>query len=56
MRGEVSAADRVRLDDYTENVREIERRLQIAMKASTLAPTDVSVPVGVPQTFDEPSP
>ena len=53
MRGEVSAADRVRLDDYTENVREIERRLQIAMKASTLAPTDVSVPVGVPQTFDE---
>ncbi len=41
------------IDDYTENVREIERRLQIAMKASTVAPTDMSVPVGVPQTFDE---
>ena len=40
LRGEVSAADRARLDDYTENVREIERRLQIAMKASTVAPTD----------------
>jgi len=48
-----SASDRVRLDSYTENVREIERRLQIAMKASAVAPTDMSVPVGVPQTFDE---
>ena len=53
MRSDVSASDRVRLDNYTENVREIERRLQIAMKASTTAPTDMSVPVGVPQTFDE---
>ena len=48
-----SAADRERLDSYTENVREIERRLQIAMKASAVAPTDMPVPVGVPQTFDE---
>src|SRR5207344_2686552 len=53
LRSGVSAADRVRLDDYTENVREIERRLQIAMKASTVAPSDMTVPVGVPQTFDE---
>ena len=53
LRNESSAPDRVRLDNYTENVREIERRLQIAMKASTVAPEDMSVPVGVPQTFDE---
>ena len=53
LRSDVSAADRARLDDYTQNVREIERRLQIAMKASTVAPTDMTVPVGVPQTFDE---
>jgi Protein of unknown function (DUF1552) len=53
LRNEFSASDRVRLDDYTENVREIERRLQIAMKASTVAPADMAVPVGVPQTFDE---
>jgi hypothetical protein len=53
LRGQTSAADRVRLDDYTDNVREIERRLQIAMKASTVAPEDMTVPVGVPQTFDE---
>jgi hypothetical protein len=53
LRKEFSAPDRARLDDYTENVREIERRLEIAMKASTVAPTDMSVPIGVPQTFDE---
>jgi hypothetical protein len=53
MRKDVSAADRARLDDYEANVREIERRLQIAMQASTVAPEDLAVPVGVPQTFDE---
>ena len=53
MRGQVSAADRARIDDYTQNVREIERRLQIAMKASTVAPENMAVPVGVPQSFDE---
>src|SRR5262247_2048055 len=46
-------SDRARLDQYAEDVREIERRLQIAMKASTVAPTDLTVPVGVPQSFDE---
>jgi hypothetical protein len=53
LRNESSPSDRARLDNYTENVREIERRLDIAMKASTVAPTDMAVPVGVPQTFDE---
>jgi hypothetical protein len=53
LRSEFSGADRERLDDYTQNVREIERRLQIAMKASAVAPESMPVPVGVPQTFDE---
>jgi len=53
LRKDVGAGDRLRVDEYTENVREIERRLEIAMQASTVAPTDMSVPVGVPQTFDE---
>src|SRR5688500_19050800 len=53
LRGNVSAADRLRLDDYAQNVREIERRLEIAMKASSVAPENIEVPVGVPQTFDE---
>ena len=53
LRKDLSTSDRGRLDTYTENVREIERRLEIAMKASTVAPTDMPVPVGVPQSFDE---
>jgi hypothetical protein len=53
LRGTLGAADRARLDDYQENVRAIERRLQIAMKASVVAPENIEVPVGVPQTFDE---
>ena len=53
LRSGVGTDDRNRLDEYTEDVREIERRLQIAMKASATAPTDMGVPVGVPQTFDE---
>jgi hypothetical protein len=53
MRTKVSAADRARIDAYTQDVREIERRLQIAMKASTVAPENIEVPFGVPQSFDE---
>jgi hypothetical protein len=53
LRSDVGTDDRNRVDQYTEDVREIERRLQIAMKASATAPTDMGVPVGVPQTFDE---
>ena len=53
LRGDVSAPDRARLDEYAQHVREIERRLEIAMKASSVAPENIEVPVGVPQTFDE---
>src|SRR5690348_2312911 len=53
LRSDISSSDRQRLDDFATNVREIERRLQIAMKASTVAPESMPVPVGVPQTFDE---
>jgi hypothetical protein len=53
LRRDSSPSDRSRLDQYTEDVREIERRLQIAMKAATVAPADLTVPVGVPQSFDE---
>jgi len=53
MRVKMSASDRRRIDEYAQDVREIERRLQIAMKASTVAPAELAVPVGVPPTFDE---
>jgi hypothetical protein len=50
---EVSHADRVRLQQYAEDVREIERRLQIAAKASTNAPSNLAIPYGVPESFHE---
>ena len=53
LRRDLGAPDRARLDKYSEDIREIERRLQIAMKASAVAPEDLSVPVGIPQSFDE---
>src|SRR4029079_2660030 len=50
---DVGASARLSIDEYTENVQEIQRRLQIAIKASAVAPENIEVPVGVPQTFDE---
>src|SRR5262245_46868869 len=52
IRKDVGAGDRVRLDQYAEDIREIERRLAIATKASADAPV-ASLPTGVPESFDE---
>src|SRR5215470_12669366 len=49
---EVSHSDRVRLEQYSDDVREIERRLSIAAKASSEVP-NVAVPYGVPESFHE---
>jgi hypothetical protein len=48
----VGAGDRTRLDQYAEDIREIERRLEIATKASTDVPA-MDLPAGVPESFDE---
>ena len=48
----IGPGDRQRLDDYLEDIREIERRLQLAVKVSADAPA-VDVPAGVPQSFDQ---
>jgi hypothetical protein len=53
LRKEISVPDRSRLDNFTENVREIERRLTIAASATTAAPENLDVPPGIPQSFDE---
>ena len=53
LRKDISVPDRSRLDSFTENVREIERRLKIAASATTTAPEDFAVPPGIPQSFDE---
>ena len=52
LRKDLGPGDRIRVDQYMEDVREIERRLQIASKASTEAPAS-NVPTGVPESFDE---
>ncbi|MEI7949661.1 MAG: DUF1552 domain-containing protein [Gammaproteobacteria bacterium] len=52
-RKEISSPDRARLDAFTENVREIERRLQIASGTSSAAPENFAIPPGIPQSFDE---
>src|SRR5690554_92096 len=44
--------DRVRVEQYLDDVREIERRLEVAAKASSEAPSR-TMPVGVPESFDE---
>jgi len=49
---DVGPGDRRRLDEYADDIREIERRLQIAAKASNAAPAS-EVPNGVPESFDE---
>jgi hypothetical protein len=45
--------DRLRLDEYAQDVREIERRLQIAAKTTAAVPTNTAMPVGIPESFDE---
>lgn len=49
---QVPHTDRMRLEQYLEDVREIERRLAISARASTSVP-NVSVPAGVPESFHE---
>lgn len=53
LQSKVPEPDKIRLEQYLTDVREIERRLQIAMEKSTSVPSDVSVPYGVPASFDE---
>jgi hypothetical protein len=54
LKRKVGPGDRAKLDEYAEGIREIERRLQIARKASSNVSTEgVTVPTGVPESFDE---
>lgn len=52
LKREIGVNDRRRVDEYLEDVREIERRLQITAKASLETPT-ADVPFGVPEAFDD---
>ena len=50
---DLGTRDKSRMNDYLENIREIERRLQIAEKQGGFAMTVPDAPVGVPDSYDE---
>ena len=49
----LGAQDRVRLTDYLDDVREIERRIQRTEVSNAGSVTSVSAPVGIPEAFEE---
>jgi hypothetical protein len=51
--GTVGARDKARLDEYTEHVREIERRVQLAERRTDSLIEVPEAPVGVPESFEE---
>ncbi len=55
LRKEIGASDRTRLNEYLENIREIERRIQRieARNASGEARAFPEAPIGVPDSFEE---
>jgi hypothetical protein len=46
---DLSAGDRRRVDDYTDNIRELERRINIALNRSVKEPT-AEIPFGIPES------
>jgi hypothetical protein len=51
---DLGPADKTKVDDYTDSIREIERRLEIAKKATGAVTSEgIVVPAGVPDSFDE---
>jgi Protein of unknown function (DUF1552) len=53
LEGGLGARDRTRFDDYLQNVREIEQRIERAERQATTVKTVPDAPVGVPDSFEE---
>ena len=49
----LGVADRARVTDYLDNVREIERRIQKAETQAAASPFKTDAPVGVPDLYDD---
>ncbi|HEX5000827.1 MAG TPA: DUF1552 domain-containing protein [Terriglobia bacterium] len=49
----VGAPDRARLDNYLDNVREIERRIQKTEARNATEVTRLDAPLGIPESFEE---
>ena len=52
LRKTLGPGDRQTVNQYTEEIREIERRIQLAAKASATVP-EIDLPPGVPEQFDQ---
>ena len=52
LRKSLGSGDRRTVSQYTDEIREIERRIQLAARASSVNPT-LTEPAGVPDQFDE---
>jgi Protein of unknown function (DUF1552) len=53
LEGGLGVRDRTRLNEYLQNVREIEQRIQRAEQQATTVKTVPDAPVGVPDSFEE---
>jgi len=52
LKNDLGASDQRTINQYTDEIREIERRIQIAAKASSETP-EMDLPPGIPEQFDE---
>jgi hypothetical protein len=52
LKSDLGAGDRRRVDDYETEIRDIERRIQLAAAASAVVP-DLDEPQGIPADFDK---
>jgi hypothetical protein len=52
LKNDLGVADRRTINQYTDEIREIERRVQLAANMSTSLP-EIDLPPGVPEQFDE---
>jgi uncharacterized protein DUF1552 len=52
LKKDLGPGDQRTINQYTDEIREIERRIELAAKASTSVP-DITLPPGIPEQFDE---
>jgi len=53
LRRQLGAADRSRVGDYLDNLREIERRIQRAEARTAVEVPSITLPIGIPDSFEE---
>jgi len=53
LRRQLGAADRARVGDYLDNLREIERRIQRAEARTATEVPSITLPIGIPDSFED---